>query len=92
MKKFLSYTWIFIVLLFMYLPILLLAVYSFTDSTMIGTIRHFSVQNYITLFEEEELRNMIIGTVILALGSAVIATILSSSFASSSNFPENTSV
>lgn len=76
MKKFLSYTWIFIVLLFMYLPILLLAVYSFTDSTMIGTIRHFSVQNYRTLFEEEELRNMIIGTVLLALGSAVLATIL----------------
>lgn len=76
MKKFLSYTWIFIVLLFMYLPILLLAVYSFTDSTMIGTIRNFSLENYKTLFATEELRNMIIGTVLLALGSSVLATIL----------------
>lgn len=76
MKKFLSYTWIGLILIFMYLPILLLAIYSFTDSTMIGTIRHFSVQNYKTLFETEELRSMIIGTVTLAIGSALLATIL----------------
>jgi spermidine/putrescine transport system permease protein len=76
MKKALSYTWIALVLLFMYVPILLLAVYSFTDSTMIGTIRHFSLDNYVTLFTTPELRDMIIGTLVLAVSSSVISTIL----------------
>lgn len=70
--------WIYLVLmlLFIYLPILILAVYSFTDSTNIGAIRGFSLQNYVTLFTTEELRSMIAGTLLLALGAAVIATIL----------------
>lgn len=67
---------LFLVLLFLYLPILLLAVYSFTDSTQIGAIRGFSLHNYVTLFTTQELTDMILGTVCLALGSAVIATIL----------------
>ena len=67
---------IIFVLLFLYLPILVLAVYSFTDATNIGAIRGFSVHNYVTLFTTPELRDMIFGTVVLAVGSAVIATIL----------------
>ncbi len=63
-------------LLFMYVPILLLAVYSFTDSTTIGSIRSFSMDNYVTLFTTPELREMIGGTLMLALVSALIATIL----------------
>lgn len=63
-------------LLFLYLPIIILAVYSFTDSTTIGAIRHFSLSNYKTLFTAEELTSMIIGTLLLALGSAALATIL----------------
>ena len=67
---------LFLVLLFLYLPILLLAVYSFTSSTQIGAIRGFSLQNYVTLFTTPELTDMILGTVFLALGSALIATVL----------------
>ncbi len=67
---------ILFVLLFLYLPILVLAVYSFTDATNIGAIRGFSVHNYVTLFTTPELRSMIAGTVALALGSALIATVL----------------
>lgn len=67
---------IIFVLLFLYLPILVLAVYSFTDATNIGAIRGFSVHNYVTLFTTPELRSMIAGTVVLALGSALIATLL----------------
>ena len=76
MKK--GYKWVFLslVLLFLYLPIVVLAIYSFTDSTSIGVIRNFSLQNYINLFTTPELRNMIIGTFVLALVSATIATIL----------------
>ncbi len=76
MKKTLSIFWCVLVLAFMYLPILILAVYSFTDSTMIGSIRAFSLENYKTLFTTDELREMIFGTLILAIVSAVFATIL----------------
>ena len=70
--------WIYLilVLMFIYLPILILAVYSFTDSTNIGAIRGFSLQNYITLFTTDELRHMIGGTLLLAVGAAAIATVL----------------
>ncbi|MBR0086396.1 MAG: ABC transporter permease [Lachnospiraceae bacterium] len=65
-----------LVLIFLYAPILILALYSFTDATQIGAIRGFTFKNYVTLFTTEELRDMIIGTILLALGSAVLATIL----------------
>lgn len=70
--------WIYLILMlmFIYLPILILAVYSFTDSTNIGAIRGFSLQNYITLFTTDELRHMISGTLLLAVGAAAIATVL----------------
>lgn len=68
--------WIGLVFLFLYLPILILAVYSFTDSTMIGAIRNFSLEHYVTLFTTEELLHMIVGTVLLALVVAAFSTIL----------------
>lgn len=76
MRKAWRWMIIIFVLLFLYLPILVLAVYSFTDATNIGAIRGFSLRNYVTLFTTPELVHMILGTVALALGSAVIATFL----------------
>ena len=76
MKKIIKILFILLLLLFMYIPILILAVYSFTDATNIGAIRGFSLHNYVTLFTTEELRNMIFGSVALAIGSATLATIL----------------
>ena len=73
MKKILSHTWLVLVALFMYVPVLILAFYSFTESTAIGAVRGFSLQNYVTLFTMEELRDMIVGTLALAVGAAVIA-------------------
>ncbi len=74
--KMLKVIFLALVVFFLYLPILLLAVYSFTDSATIGAIQSFSLQNYVTLFTSEELMSMIIGTVGLALGSALISTLL----------------
>ncbi len=74
MKKGFRYGWIGLVLLFMYAPILILAVYSFTDAANIGPFRSFSVHNYVTLFTTPELLNMI-----LAVGSGLIATLLGTS-------------
>lgn len=76
MKKIVRGAWMALVLMFMYLPILILAVYSFTDTATIGSKGNFSMQNYVTLFTTPELTRMIGGTVTLALGSAILATIL----------------
>lgn len=75
-KKYIKGAFMVLVLLFLYLPIFILAIYSFTDSTNIGAIRGFSLQNYVTLFTTPELLEMIGGTLLLALTAAVLATIL----------------
>ncbi len=64
------------VLVFLYAPILVLVFYSFTTSTHIGAIRGFSLHNYVTLFTTPELLNMILGTVLLAVGASAIAAVL----------------
>ena len=61
MVKILKRAYLIIMLLFIYLPILILAVYSFTSATQIGAIRGFSLQNYVTLFTTPELTDMIRG-------------------------------
>lgn len=76
MKKMLQHAWIWLVLAFLYLPILILTFYSFTSSTMIGSVRGFSLQNYVTLFTEPELVSMMVGTVVLALSVALLSTFL----------------
>ncbi len=64
-----------LILAIIYLPILMLAVYSFTDAANIGASGRFSLNNYITLFTTEELADMILGTLALAVGSSVLATV-----------------
>lgn len=76
MKKYIKNAFLCLVLLFMYCPIVVLAVYSFTDSSNIGAIHSFTFKNYITLFTTPELSQMIAGSVILALSSAALATVL----------------
>ncbi|MCR5001685.1 MAG: ABC transporter permease [Lachnospiraceae bacterium] len=78
MKKYGQHAVIWFVLALLYLPILILAFYSFTSSDMIGTVRGFSVDNYITLFTEPALRSMMLGTVSLAVLVAIISVILGS--------------
>ena len=75
-KKTLPVVWLAIVYCFLYLPIVLLAVYSFTSASMIGQAGHFSLKNYRTLFMTPDLRGMIIGTLVLALVVGVLSTIL----------------
>lgn len=76
MKKVIKTVIILLVLIFMYAPILILSVYSFTDATQIGGSGSPSMDNYVTLFTTPELRNMIFGTILLAFGAAFLATIL----------------
>lgn len=77
MKKALRIFWLVLVLLFIYIPIFVLALYSFTNASVVGTeISGLSFENYANLFRNEELRNMIFGTVVLAVVCAVISTVL----------------
>ena len=77
-KKYGQHLIIWLVLAFLYLPILILSFYSFTSSSMIGSVRGFSMHNYITLFTEPALRKMMFGTLSLAVMVAVISVILGS--------------
>lgn len=75
-RKILSSVGLGIVLLFIYFPIVIIAVYSFLDTPTIGASGHFTFQNYIKLFTTPELTEMILGTLSLALKCGIIATIL----------------
>ena len=50
-KKFSALIFIWVMLLIMYLPIMYLVLYSFTDAKIIGQWTNFSLKNYITLFD-----------------------------------------
>ena len=78
MKKIIQHGVIIFILLFLYVPVIILAVYSFTNSSMIGSIQGFSLDNYVTLFTEPELISMMVGTVSLALLVALLSTVLGS--------------
>ena len=56
-KKVSAVVWLVLVLAFIYIPILLLAVYSFTDATMVGaTIDGFTFKNYIIILSKKDMR------------------------------------
>lgn len=74
-RRIIPVVWLVIVYAFLYLPIAILAFYSFTDAKMIGQMSGFSLKNYRTLFATPELRDMIIGTIVLALVVGVLSTL-----------------
>lgn len=91
MKKAFSYAWFALILLLTYIPILIIAVYSFTDASMVGGgISHISFENYANLFKNEELRSMIFGTIVLALGSALLATAIATLGAIGAHYSKRT--
>lgn len=77
-KKCLAKGAIFLTLFLMYLPILVLIVFSFTDSKNIGVWNGFSFNLYVSLFKNKEILQVTLNTIIVALSSALVATILGS--------------
>lgn len=73
MKKFFTRGYVFLVLAFMYIPILILVFYSFNEGKTIGLWTAFSFRWYSKL---GEIKDVIFNTVTLAVVSSVIATIL----------------
>lgn len=60
----------------MYLPILLLIVFSFTTSDQVGIWTGFSFRLYADLFKNKALMSAVGNTLLIALASAVVSTIL----------------
>lgn len=77
-KKVLTYLFLALVLLFIYTPILVLVVFSFTESNTIGTWNGFSIKLYAQLFANEEIMGIVGDTVLLAVIAGVVSTILGS--------------
>ena len=75
-KKVLAYSYVYFILLLMYVPILVLIVFSFTNATYIGTWNGLSFDLYAELFQSEEIMVAIGNTLIIAVISAVCSTVL----------------
>ena len=74
--KIVAKTYMYLILFLMYLPILVLIIYSFTDSDQLGIWNGFSFNLYIALFKNKPLMNATKNTLIIAVVSAVISTII----------------
>ncbi len=78
MRKNFSWATIYIVLIFilMYLPIAYLIFYSFNAGGDMSGFTEFTLEHYQTLFSDKRLLSYIANTFIVALSSALIATII----------------
>ena len=75
-KKILAQCYIYLMLLVMYLPILLLVVFSFTVSDQVGIWTGFSFQLYVDLFNNKDLMEAVGNTFLIATVSAIVSTII----------------
>lgn len=75
-KKAFAYVFIYLVLLLIYLPVLYLIVFSFTNSKITGQWTGFSFELYANLFKSEEIMKALGNTLILALVSGVVSTLI----------------
>lgn len=77
-RAFIVLKWVFValVLLLLYAPILLLAVFSFNSTDMIGQWKDFSFVHYAKLFGDPVILEMIGNTLLLAFSAAALSTIL----------------
>ena len=75
-KKVLAKSYVYIILFLMYLPVFLLIVFSFTDSDSVGIWNGFTFKLYGDLFQNKELMQAVLNTLLVAFVSAIISTII----------------
>lgn len=75
-KKIIGQTYIWLLLFLMYLPILVLIAFSFTEATNVGEWTGFSLNLYPRLFANTEIMRALGNTLIIAFTSALVSTIL----------------
>ncbi|MFA6660701.1 MAG: ABC transporter permease [Bacilli bacterium] len=76
LRKIIGQSYIWLILLLMYLPILFLVVYSFSDSELIGGRYNFSFELYVDLFKNKAIMVALGNTILIAIISAAVATFL----------------
>ena len=77
-KKIIGQCYIWVILALMYLPVLVLIAFSFTEATNVGEWTGFTFNLYPRLFQSEEIMTALANTVIIALVSALGSTIIGS--------------
>lgn len=76
LSAFLCRFYVYILLFLMYAPLLLLIVYSFTNTKVIGKWGGFSLHLYGALFRDKEIMEAFFNTFLVAISSAVVSTVL----------------
>ena len=82
MKRFLAQAYIWILLALLYAPIFFIAVYSFTESKVLGNWTGFSTQLYVNMLTAENvsggssLVSAVENTLIIAIAAALFSTLL----------------
>ncbi len=77
-KKIFGQIYIWIILLLMYLPVLVLIAFSFTEATNVGEWSGFSFNLYPRLFQDSQIMAALGNTILIALISAAVSTLLGS--------------
>lgn len=75
-KKIFGQAYLWILLAIMYAPIFVLIVFSFTDTDVLGQWNGFTFDLYVQLFRNADIMRAVGNTIIIALVSSAIATIL----------------
>ena len=75
MKKFLiSYSWL--ILLFLYLPMIVLMVYSFNDSKINAEWEGFTLHWYTDLFQQQDVIDALMNSLTIAIITTIVTTVL----------------
>ncbi len=77
-KKIIGQCYIWVLLILMYLPVLVLIAFSFTEATNVGEWSGFTFDLYPRLFQSTEIMVALGNTILIALISAALATIIGS--------------
>lgn len=76
-KKFsLANIYLIFIFIIMYLPLAYLIFYSFNSGGNMNSFECFTMEHYLAVFEDKRLINIVLNTIILALLSSVIATVI----------------
>ncbi len=75
-EKHLNRLYAFLIFLFLYAPIIVLIIFSFNDSKSRGNWNGFTLKWYIELFKDREVLKALYNTILIAVSSAIISTII----------------
>ncbi len=74
--KILSRIYMALIFVFLYAPLLIMVLFSFNEANSLSTFTGFSLRWYEELFQSEEVLEVLSNTLILAVSSALIATVI----------------